>query len=81
MIKFEYERCFMDYSLEFGMFSMYDDLKPQWFTSTGCIPRYSVMLSENEKEPMIHKRVNGETIDIFVSPEEQLRILMNKGIC
>ena len=25
-----------------GLFSMYSELQPQWFTSLGCIPRYSI---------------------------------------
>ena len=43
VIKSQYERGFQAEELKIGLFSMYGDLLPQWFTSPGCIPRYSVM--------------------------------------
>ena len=43
VIKSEYERVFRAEVINIGLFSMYDVLLPQWFTATGCIPRYSVV--------------------------------------
>lgn len=43
VIKLKYERVFRADLICIGLFSMYDQLLPQWFTATGCIPRYSVV--------------------------------------
>ena len=43
LLKFEHERCFSHFSLCIGLYSMYSELEQRWFTSTGCIPQYSVM--------------------------------------
>lgn len=37
------ERSIKTPLVSFGLFSMYDDLLPQWFTASGCIPRYTVL--------------------------------------
>lgn len=29
--------------IQFGVFSLYSELLPQWLTSSGCIPRYHVI--------------------------------------
>lgn len=42
VLKFERERVYQVYDLSVGVFSMYGNLCPEWFTSGGCIPRGSV---------------------------------------
>ncbi len=42
VIKCKYERSLRGDILSVGLFSMYGDLQPQWFTASGCIPRYSI---------------------------------------
>jgi hypothetical protein len=38
----KYEKDHAGKNLNIGLFSMYSELMPQWFTSAGCIPRYSI---------------------------------------
>ncbi len=42
VIKCKYERKLGGHIIYIGLFSMYSDLQPQWFTSSGCIPRYTI---------------------------------------
>lgn len=42
VIKCKYERKLRGDIIYIGLFSMYGDLQPQWFTASGCIPRYSI---------------------------------------
>lgn len=42
VIKCSFERRLRGDIIYIGLFSMYDDLEPQWFTASGCIPRYSI---------------------------------------
>lgn len=43
VLKFQRERCYQVHDLSVGIFSMYGNLFPEWFTSGGCIPRGSVV--------------------------------------
>lgn len=43
VLKFERERGDRVHDLRVGVFSMYGNLYPEWFTSGGCIPRGSVV--------------------------------------
>ena len=42
VLKFERQRGDRVYDLSVGVFSMYGRLYPEWFTSSGCIPRASI---------------------------------------
>ena len=42
VLKFQHQRGNKVYDLSVGVFSMYGNLWPEWFTSGGCIPRGSV---------------------------------------
>jgi len=42
VLKFEYERAGESYHLNVGLRSMYDELRPEWFTADGCIPQFSI---------------------------------------
>ena len=41
VIRCKYERALRGDLLSVGLFSLYGDLQPQWFTASGCITRYS----------------------------------------
>lgn len=76
VIKAEYERNGNYYDLRIGLFSLYSNLEAQWFTSEGCIPRYSVVNIIGER-----------SVPLLLDPREkysQLRsqedILLNDGI-
>ena len=43
VLKFERQRGEQVYDLSVGIFSMYGRLYPEWFTSSGCIPRGSIV--------------------------------------
>lgn len=42
VLKFERQRIYEVHNLSVGVFSMYGRLYPEWFTSSGCIPRASI---------------------------------------
>ena len=42
VLKFERQRIYQVHDLSIGVFSMYGRLYPEWFTSSGCIPRASI---------------------------------------
>lgn len=42
VLKFERQHSFEVHDLRVGVFSMYGRLSPEWFTSSGCIPRGSI---------------------------------------
>lgn len=76
IIKFEYQNCFSHHSLNIGIQSMYGELLPQWFTSSGCIPRYCVL-------NLIGKKTAVEIVNntlVFTTPEQQIEVLRKKGI-
>ena len=63
-------------NLNMGLFSMYSKLLPQWFTSRGCIPRYSVGdLIENHIE---YPNMQISQRDPFVG--SQVELMIHKGI-
>ncbi len=42
VLKFQRQRAYQVHDLHVGIFSMYGELYPEWFTSGGCIPRGSI---------------------------------------
>lgn len=48
-IKFSWEPAIENYSLGFGLLSMYSDLHPQHFTSGGCLNTHSVSMVMDRK--------------------------------
>lgn len=43
VIKCKYERKLRGDIIYIGLFSMYSNMQPQWFTASGCIPRYNIV--------------------------------------
>lgn len=80
VIKFEYERVMEEFDLSVGLFSLYGELLPQWFTSSGCIPQYSVVNFINQRDPVYMWERDGITYSWTISSEKQMRILMHRGI-
>lgn len=86
VVKFERERGLGDfcYYLNVGLFSMYEEIRPQWLTSTGCIPSHFVGLLYGERDAF---RLKYGLIDSkqyasfnFISYDEQLLMLTEKWI-
>lgn len=75
LLKFEYERSFSHFSLCVGLFSMYSELDRKWFTSSGCIPQYSVMNFAGKASAVnINKEKDIYTFEVL-SPQAQIRTL------
>ena len=58
-----------------GLKSMYSELKPQWFTARGCIPRYSmdkIVSQSREYQENMKKVLDGNMEIQFPSPSEIL---------
>ena len=86
VLKYQYQRVGPHYSLDMGLFSMYGELQKSWFTSLGCIPRYSVMHLigwRSTLRPNAIDSINNCNIlpydQWYVTPEEQLEVLLIKG--
>ena len=75
VVKFNRE-CSGAKDLCIGLFSMYSELRPQWFTSSGCIPHYSVVNIIGERETLVF-RFKPEYQD---SITKQLNVLREEGI-
>ena len=43
IIKLDRDRLSRELTISLGLQSMYSELRPQWFTSYGCIPRYCIL--------------------------------------
>lgn len=76
VIKASYERNGNYYDLRIGLFSLYSALESQWFTSAGCIPRYSMqnIIGDKTGPLLLDPRYKYSQIS---SQEE---ILLNTGI-
>lgn len=81
VLKFEYQRCFSYYSLSVGLFSMYSELKPQWFTSSGCIPRYCVMNFVGKSSEVIVNKNQGMYTFEVISHQAQIQTLKDSVFC
>lgn len=84
VVKFEYEPGEMLYELRIGLFSMYGNLRKEWFTSAGCIPRYAAVnlvgVRDADASPFAVTFGNQILVgERSVAPEEQLRIMEEKG--
>ena len=67
------------HNLSIGLFSMYGEIRQQWFTSGGCIPRYSIVNLIGKKDPNLLIPSGSYYISSAILLEEQLRILKGTG--
>lgn len=68
VIKCRYERHLRGSVIAVGLFSMYGPLEPQWFTSSGCIPRYSVTnCAQLNNRPLVCAAPLGEQLELLRS--------------
>ena len=66
VIKCKYERSLRGNMLSVGLFSMYGDLLPQWFTASGCIPRYSILnCAAQNNRPLVHAAAFPTQLDML----------------
>ncbi|MBQ8830565.1 MAG: hypothetical protein IJ017_03085 [Oscillospiraceae bacterium] len=63
--------------LQVGLQSMYSEMLPQWFTSSGCIPRYH-LVNIIGKRGITYMHLHRDFHEQFV--DEQLQILQSDGI-
>ena len=63
--------------IQFGVFSLYSELLPQWLTSSGCIPRYHVIAFLGRRSVLsLDPSGRGEIIGM----KEQLDIFYQKAV-
>lgn len=80
VLKYTYESRLPHHEISLGLFSMYGELREQWFTADGCIPRYSVLNLIGESGVICGPAVDADSIYIpikkrLISLEEQITIL------
>jgi len=80
VIKFQYERSLSSYSLDVGLFSLYDELQKSWFTSTGCIPRYPVVSFIGKRAVDIILSNPNQPMFSAYSPELQIQVLKETAL-
>lgn len=80
IIKCEKVRNYPINELNVGLFSLYGELREEWFTSHGCIPRYPITIFEGKRDVLYLKNVNGIHHRCVISSEHQLNILKNRVI-
>ena len=84
VLKFEPQRFYQVHDLNIGVFSMYGKLYPEWFTSSGCIPRASIarfidlLFVDSHLPPnRLTKTDNGQFLydgfPVMVDPKQRLR--------
>lgn len=84
VLKFERRRDNL-LELQVGLFSMYSELLPQWFTSRDCIPRYSIMNIVGKRDVQCVQLIPNtsgynQIVLQTVSVDQQLQILRESGI-
>ena len=75
LLKFEHERCFSHLSLCVGLYSMYSELEQRLFTSSGCIPQYSVMNFVGKSSAVNINAGDGIYTFEVISPPSQIQAL------
>ena len=80
-IKFEHERVFSHYALNFSIDSMYSRLSDAWFSATRCPVNRSMVNFAGGKETVhLYTAKDGEQCLYITTPDEQLDILERKGL-
>ena len=77
VIKLRHEMNGGYYELAIGLFSMYGDLSPRWFTSLGSITRYPVVCFVGKHSCAYLETNNGYRRIKVVPPEDQIAILVD----
>lgn len=73
--------------MELGLFSLYSELLPAYFTSRGCIPQYHILeiLGERDTCKLVDSGIKSDMgreilMDFEYTPDDQLTALKNVGI-
>ena len=80
VLKFEKERTCLGLILRIGLDSMYGELEPQWFTSSGCMTRYDLVNIIGERNSVIRGEFSSGFALQAYSLETQLELLECYGI-
>lgn len=75
VLKVSKVRNFAAYELRIGLFSLYGEMEPQWFTSRGCIPRYTISIFAGKRSAFYFEEINETYHGKIISFEEQFSIL------
>lgn len=79
-IRFDYERAFNHFELNFGLYSLYSKLSHQQFTSNNCICPYPICSFIGCKTAVSVSIINGLSSFNIASPKEQIKILEHTGL-
>lgn len=76
VIKPDKIRYYSEFDISIGLFSMYSKLLPQWFSSSGCIPKYEVVNFIGLGSAVYMKNLGGERYTTrIITMEQQLEVL------
>ena len=78
VVKVEKVRHFQAWEIRFGLFSMYGEMKPEWFTSSGCVLHYAVVNFENIDSAVYIEKVGDVYQGRIVELESQVAMFENK---
>ena len=79
IIKFQYERCFEHYSLDFGLLSLYEVLSEEDFSARNHATNYSICIFANQRNAVLMKKVDGIFVIEIMSPQAQIKLLEKHG--
>lgn len=82
VLKYEYEPQNPHHDLSFGLLSMYGEMRPQWFTSGGCLVKHSIVNLVGQPNPILPSNQSAQYVPYtrrMVTPIEQLTILNDCG--
>ena len=81
ILKLQYEHRFSHYSLDIGLQSMYSEHLKQWYTSSGCIPRYCITSLKGQPYAVLFKKDANNFVTLTIdTPDEQMDLLEERGI-
>lgn len=80
VLKYEKVRYHSVHEISIGLFSLYDELKPAWFTASGCIPRYRTIIFQGKRSAAYLEKIGNVCYWRTVSFESQLEALKKQVI-
>ncbi len=78
VIKPDKIRYYSEFDISIGLFSMYSKLLPQWFSSSGCIPKYEVVNFIGLRSAVYMKNLGGDRYTTrIITMEQQLELFQS----
>ena len=78
VIKPDKIRYYSEFDISIGLFSMYSKLLPQWFSSSGCIPKYEVVNFIGLQSAVYMESLGGDRYTTgIITMEQQLELFQS----